>query len=50
MASQQVEQIQEAKPKDVDTKEQKRFTQHLIQVKSKICCKFPFIQPIELVV
>ncbi|MDP3268325.1 MAG: hypothetical protein Q8M40_04685 [Legionella sp.] len=30
MASQQVEQIQEAKPKDVNAKNQKKFTQHLI--------------------
>lgn len=40
MASQQVEQIQEAKPKDVDTKEQKRFTQHLIHDCTLACNDF----------
>ena len=30
MASQQVEQVQEVKPKDVDLKQQKKFTHHLI--------------------
>ena len=40
MASQQVEQIQEAKPKDVDAKEQKRFTQHLIHDCTLACNDF----------
>ncbi|OGV33880.1 MAG: hypothetical protein A3E88_06205 [Legionellales bacterium RIFCSPHIGHO2_12_FULL_35_11] len=40
MASQQVEQVQEVKPKDVDLKQQKKFTHHLIHDCTLACNDF----------
>ncbi|KTD00394.1 hypothetical protein [Legionella feeleii] len=40
MANQQVEQVQEAKVIDVDLKQQKKFTQHLIHDCTLACNDF----------